>query len=228
MTTQTLGPYAMNADKQQKPDAGVKFWNGTARKYAKSKIADMAGYRRSLARTQDYLQADDHVLELGCGTGSTALQHAPHVQHITGTDISDEMIAIANEKAAEDGQINAEFVVAEAANLPFANDSFDAVMAHNLYHLVTDVDAALTAAHRVTQKNGLFITKTPCLGEMNPVMRHIVLPIMRRFYGVPVLHTFSIDEYKAAITRAGFEIEEVEFHGTKGKDNRPFIVARAV
>ena len=227
MTTQTLSPYTMNAEQKQKPAAGVKFWNGAARKYAKSKISDLPSYRRSLARTRDYFSAQDHVLELGCGTGSTALQHAPHVQHITGTDISDEMIAIANEKALDDGPINAEFVVSEADNLPFANQSFDTVMAHNLIHLVTDVDGALAAAKRVLKKDGIFISKTPCLGEMNALMRNIVLPIMRRFYGVPTLHTFSIEEYKDAIVRAGFEIEEVEFHGTKGKDNRPFIVARA-
>lgn len=228
MTTQTMNPYTLNAEQKQKLQLGAKFWDGTARKYAKSKISDMPGYRRSVARTRDYLQAEDHVLELGCGTGSTALQHAPHVQHITGTDISNEMIAIANEKALSDGPINAEFVVAEADNLPFADQSFDAVMAHNLYHLVTDVDDALAAAHRVVKKNGIFISKTPCLGEMNSVMRNMVLPIMRRFFGVPTLHTFSIDEHKAAIMRAGFEIEEVEYHGTKDKDTRPFIVARAI
>lgn len=227
MTVQTLSPYAMNAKQSPKADPGTKFWNRQARKYAKSKIADMAGYRRSIARTRDYLRAEDEVLELGCGTGSTALQHAPHVSHITGTDISSEMVAIANEKTAEEGPLNAEFVVAEADDLPFADQSFDAAMAHNLYHLVTDVDKALRAAHRVVKKNGVFITKTPCLGEMNAPMRKIVLPVMRRFYGVPVLHTFTINEFKDAIERAGFAIEEVEFHGTKGKDNRPFIVARA-
>ena len=100
-------------------------------------------------------------------------------------------------------------------------------MAHNLYHLVDDVDAALAAAHRVLKPNGVFITKTPCLGEMNPFMRNIVLPVMRRFYGVPTLHTFTIEKFKQAIMDAGFKIEEVEFHGTKGKDSRPFIVARA-
>ncbi|MEM8539734.1 MAG: class I SAM-dependent methyltransferase [Pseudomonadota bacterium] len=227
MTTQTLSPYTMSAEQKQKITPGLKFWNGAARKYAKSKISDVAGYRRSLARTRDYLSADDHVLELGCGTGSTALEHAPHVQHITGTDLSDEMIAIANEKVVADGPINAEFVVAEADNLPFANQSFDAVMAHNLLHLVTDIDDALKAAKRVVKKNGFLISKNPCLGEMNPLMKNIVLPIMRRFYGIPVLHTFTIEEHKEAIIRAGFTIEEVEFHGTKGKDYRPFIVARA-
>ncbi len=51
---------------------------------------------------------------------------------------------------------------------------------------------------------------------------------MRRLYGVAALHTFTIEEYKSAIMRAGFDIEEVEYHGTEGKDNRPFIVARAI
>ncbi len=227
MTTETLSPYTMNTERTQKTDPGTRFWDKTARKYAKSKIADKAGYRRSLARTADYLLPEDEVLEIGCGTGATALQHAPRVKHITGTDISGEMVAIATEKVLEDGRLNAEFVVSGAQSLPFADQSFDAAMAHNLYHLVDDVDAALAAAHRVLKPNGVFITKTPCLGEMNPLMRNIVLPVMRRFYGVPTLHTFTIEAFKQAILDAGFKIEAVEFHGTKGKDNRPFIVARA-
>lgn len=228
MTTDTLDMTMMNHASHAADEASARFWDGMARKYAKGKIADRAGYERSLARTRDYLSADSVALELGCGTGNTALTHAPYVKHITGTDISAEMVAIANEKRGENDQSNADFIVSGAEVLPFSRDSYDVVMGHNLYHLVADVDAALAEARRVTKPGGVFITKTPCLGEMGALMRRVVLPVMKRWYGVPVVHTFTIKQFTNAIEDAGFKIEAIEFHGTKGKDTRPFVVARKV
>jgi ubiquinone/menaquinone biosynthesis C-methylase UbiE len=73
------------------------FWDRTSRKYAKSKIADRAGYERTLERTRALLGPNVRVLELGCGTGTTALRLARDAQSYLATDISAEMIAIAEE-----------------------------------------------------------------------------------------------------------------------------------
>lgn len=203
----------------------AKFWDKMAPKYAKNKIDDQAGYERSLARTRDFLSPDDRVLEIGCGTGTTALHHAPYVKHITGTDISAQMINIANEKVMDGAPLNAEFITAQADDLPFANASFDVAMAHNLLHLVDDLAMALKATHRVVKPGGIFITKTPCLGNMNFLMRKAVLPIMTRFYGIGTVNMFTVDQLEKAISQAGFSIEHTEFHASKGRDTRPFIVA---
>lgn len=72
-----------------------KFWNGTARKYAASQIGDMAGYERTLARTRSYLHPDDRVLEIGCGTGTTALIHAPNVTHCSPSALMGLIEAVA-------------------------------------------------------------------------------------------------------------------------------------
>ncbi len=58
----------------------AKFWDRAAPKYAASKIADTGGYERSLERMRALLNPDFTVLELGCGTGSTALRLAGGVQ----------------------------------------------------------------------------------------------------------------------------------------------------
>lgn len=226
MTRQTLSSYTLiGQEPNSAADKSAHFWNKMARKYAKNKVSDAQGYARSLARTRDFLKPQDQVLEIGCGTGTTALHHAPLVSQITGTDISSEMVAIANEKAADGKVLNAKFVVAQAENLPFAESSFDVVMAHNLLHLVSDLDQALTSANRVLKSGGVFISKTPSLAEMNGLMRHFVLPIMKRIYNVPSLHIFTTDELHLAIKRAGFTVEHTEFHATKGTDTRPLIVA---
>lgn len=220
----------MTAARQEPPPArqrsDARFWDRLARKYARSPIEDQAGYERSLERTREFLTRDDDVLEIGCGTGSTALRHAPHVRHITGTDISPEMIAIANEKLAEDGPANVDFLVATADDPSFANGAYDTVMAHNILHLVPDLDATLSRIRDALRPGGLLIAKTPCLGDMNPAIRWVMLPAMRAVGKAPPVLCFKETALREAIGRNGFVVEAVEFHGTKGRDARPFIVAR--
>ena len=78
----------------------ARFWDKIALKYSKQPVRDEAAYRRKLEVTRDYLRRDIQVFEIGCGTGSTAIAHAPHVAHIHSIDISGKMIEIARRKAA--------------------------------------------------------------------------------------------------------------------------------
>ena len=73
----------------------ARFWDRIARKYATDPIADLPGYEATLRRVQGLLTAEMDVLEIGCGTGSTALRLAPFTRRLLATDVSSEMIAIA-------------------------------------------------------------------------------------------------------------------------------------
>jgi len=86
-----------------------KFWDKHAKKYSKRPIKDMQSYNQTMDRTKSHLSKDDSVLEIGCGTGSTALLLAGSVQHITARDISGKMIDIANAKAKDQQIGNATF-----------------------------------------------------------------------------------------------------------------------
>lgn len=156
----------------------ARFWNRAARKYAASRVADQAGYDRTLARTRDLLTRTDSVLELGCGTGTTALFLASHVGRILATDVSAEMIAIAKEKAASAPQTNAAFTVATPETVCATEGPFDAVLAFNLLHLLEDRRGALRRVHALLKPGGLLVTKTACLSEMNPLLR-LLLPAMQ-------------------------------------------------
>ena len=204
-----------------------KVWNRLARKYANGKISDEAGYQKSLERARAFFSKDAKALEVGCGTGRTALAHAPFLKAITGTDISSEMISIAQELAADAGIENAEFIASKADDIPFPDGSFDVVMGMNFYHLADDLDKALAEARRLIKPGGVFITKTPCLGEMNPVLRMVVLPVMQLIYKIPTVHKLKVAAWEEAIGRHGFDIEDVEFHSSKGRKDRPFIIAKA-
>ncbi|HYD87675.1 MAG TPA: class I SAM-dependent methyltransferase [Vitreimonas sp.] len=203
----------------------ARFWNGIARKYAADPIADTAGYERTLAHTRRYLAPTHTVLEIGCGTGTTALQLAPNVERLVASDISAEMVAIAREKAAAAGCVNASFEVATPDAAPWPDATFDAALAFNLLHLVAARQAALAGVHRLLKPGGLFISKTPCLKELNPLIR-LAVPMMQVVGKAPHVAFFSSEEIEREIVAAGFEIVERARHGSRGKDARPYLVAR--
>ena len=206
----------------------ARFWDRIARKYAADPIADMAGYETTLRRVQALLSTDHDVLEIGCGTGSTALRLAPFTRRMVATDVSAGMIAIARERWAAQPVPPLSFAVADAdAPAPESgHGAYHAVLAFNLLHLVSDLDQALTLAVQALRPGGLLISKTPCLAEMNPLIPYVAVPLMRAIGKAPHVLCFDREQLQAAIARQGMAIESVEWHGTRGKDIRVFIVAR--
>lgn len=205
--------------------ADQHFWDRIARSYARDAIKDMPGYLRTLKSTRQRLRGTDTVLELGCGTGTTALALAPDVARLVATDVSNEMIAIAREKAAAQDCRTVEFVVSPADRAMGPDGTFDAVLAFNVLHLIADRGAALRQAARSLKGGGLFISKTPCLSEMNPLLR-VAVPVARLLGRAPHVSFFSASDLETDIERAGFEIVERARHGSGRKDPRIFVVAR--
>jgi ubiquinone/menaquinone biosynthesis C-methylase UbiE len=213
----------------------ARFWDRIARKYAADPIADLAGYELTLQRVQGLLTMErvkglltmeQNVLEIGCGTGSTALRLAPFTGRLLAIDVSSAMIAIAREKLAARPLPQLSFAVADA-DAPMARPGeYDAVLAFNLLHLVTDLDHVLALAAQALRPGGLLISKTACVSEMNPLIRWLAIPLMRAIGKAPHVLCFDAEALQAAMVRQGLEIEAVERHGTKGKDIRVFIVAR--
>jgi ubiquinone/menaquinone biosynthesis C-methylase UbiE len=204
----------------------ARFWDRIARKYAADPIADMAGYEATLRRVQRLLSTDQDVLEIGCGTGSTALRLAPHTRRLLATDVSAGMIDIAIEKLAAQPVPQLSFAVADADAPAFGQAKFHRVLAFNLLHLVSDLDQALALAVQALRPGGLLISKTACISEMNPLIPWLAIPLMRALGKAPQVLCFDADALQAAMVRQGLVIEAVERHGTKGKDIRVFIVAR--
>ncbi|MEO5322821.1 class I SAM-dependent methyltransferase [Mesorhizobium sp. CC13] len=203
----------------------ARFWDRTSRKYARSAIADRDGYARTLDRTLALFDATDRVLELGCGTGTTALRLAGEVKSYLATDFSEGMIAIAEEKHRADPVSGLAFRTATADSTELEIGQFDAVLGFNYLHLVRDLPGTLRRIHALLAADGLFISKTPCLGDMNPLIRLVLLPAMRATGLAPHVGAFSTAELGRLISSAGFDILATEIHSTRGNDNRPYIVA---
>jgi 2-polyprenyl-3-methyl-5-hydroxy-6-metoxy-1,4-benzoquinol methylase len=204
----------------------ARFWDRMARRYAKSKISDQGGYERTLERVRALLDPGARVLELGCGTGSTALRLAGGVHSYLATDISKQMIAIADDKRDASPIQGLAFRAATVESLSSDPDRYDAVLGFNYLHLVRDPQSALRHIHDLLVPGGLFISKTPCLGDMTILIRSALLPVMRAVGLAPYVSVFDTRGLIEAIRNAGFEIVASEGHATKGKDTRPFVVAR--
>lgn len=192
-------------------DAAV-FWDKVSGKYAKASISDEKAYLYTLNKTRGYLTANDHILEVGCGTGSTALLLAENVRRITASDISGKMIEIGKGKAKTQGADNIDFVQADVLDGSFNAEPYDAVLAHNMLHLLEDVPAAIQTISRRLKPGGVFISKTVCsFGAGTPLkwrLMKIILPLMQMLGKAPYVNFMDKSELEGLIKRGGFEIVE--------------------
>ena len=101
-------------------------------------------------------QPDWRVLDVATGAGHTALALAPHVAHVVASDITEEMLQETRKLAAERGLANVETVHADAAALPFEDESFDLVTCRLAAHHFPDPAAFVAESWRVLEPGGTF------------------------------------------------------------------------
>lgn len=199
----------------------AEFWDRIAVRYSKQAIADTKNYEKKLAATQSLMKPQMKVLEFGCGTGSTALLHAPHVAQMDATDLSSEMVNIGRQRAKEGAIHNISFIQASADDYEAPEGSYDMVLALNLLHLLPDRDAALTKIHRLLKPGGLFISSTPCLSDKMWFLKPVI-PVMQWLGKAPYVDFFSEDSMLKEVASIGFNCRE---HWTHGRGNNLFLVA---
>lgn len=196
------------------------FWNKAARKYARDPIKNIENYEETLRVTRGYLSPNDRVLEVGCGTGGSARKLAGAVAQIIATDLSSEMIEIARER--HEPGLNIDYRVASSdEHQPDA--PFDAILGFNLLHLVPDLAGTLDALRAQLKPDGLLITKSVPLRDMNLAIR-LMIPAMQWVGKAPGIQWFNRHELARAIKKAGFTLVEHRHFGTA--QNSRFIVAR--
>lgn len=201
----------------------ARFWDERADKYSKKPVKDMENYTKTLDRTRKHLSAGDKVLEVGCGTGTTALLLAPSVKQITASDISSRMIEIAKEKAAAQKVENVRFDRATLFEEDLEKGSFDVVMGFNFLHLLEDISGAVRRVHELLRPGGLFISKTVCLAEQSRLWS-VLLAVMQPLGLAPYVQCLKVAELEDIITSAGFEIIETGFYPPSPPGR--YIVAR--
>lgn len=189
--------------------ADAKFWDGAAEKYAKRPVGDPDAFERKKAITRDHLTAESTVLEIGCGTGTLALEMAPFARQIHAMDVSAEMIRIADEKKAARSAGNVTFhqgTLDEASR--FEPESFDAAWAYSVLHLVDDRRRALRTLFELLKPGGTLISSNVCLGS-TWVPYGPLITLLRWLGKAPVVHVYDRETILREMREAGFvNVEE--------------------
>jgi ubiquinone/menaquinone biosynthesis C-methylase UbiE len=203
-------------------DQSDKFWDKIAERYSKQPIADEAAYQKKLQVTRQYFRPDMAVFEFGCGTGSTAIIHAPYVKHILAIDISSKMIDIAQGKADAENIHNITFERATIDEFNVPDGSLDVVMGFSILHLLDNKEQVISQVHKMLKPGGIFVTSTVCLNNWMKLIKFVV-PIGRLLGVMPLVKVFTAEELVASFTSAGFEID---YQWQPGQNKSAFIVAK--
>lgn len=155
------------------------------------------------------LNPGETVLDLGSGGGIDVLLSAKRVGptgKAYGLDMTDEMLALANENKRKAGVANVEFLKGEIESIPLPNNSVDVVISNCVINLSADKDRVLREAFRVLKPGGRFaVSDVVTRGEMLPEIRQSVLAWVGCIAGA-----LEENEYRSRLTAAGFEKIEVE------------------
>jgi len=198
------------------------FWDWIANRYSRQTVGDDASYRKKLTVSQQYFDTESRVLEFGCGTGSTAIHHAPAVGHIHATDISSKMLSIAEAKAKTAALKNISFEQTSLPELNSPNESWDAILAMSILHLVDNKEAEIERVFELLKPGGVFISSTICIGD-GGIGFKLLAPIFKWIPLLPAISVFSQQQLISSIESAGFT---TEYNWQPGNDKAVFVVAR--
>lgn len=199
----------INNDMDNRQNKEKKFWNKFAKNYDSfiKNTVDQT-YKAVLANIDLELDIRKRLLEIGTGTGIISFSICSKVSSIVATDISPEMIRIANQKQKDSNIKNIDFQVQDSYNLAFADKSFDVVIASNLLHLLYEPEKPIKEVKRVLKDNGVFIAPTFCVGEN--MKSTIIANVAGLFSGFKVVNKWSINDFKSMLTNNGLIIDKAE------------------
>ncbi len=155
------------------------------------------------------LNPGEVVLDLGSGGGIDVLLSAKRVGptgKAYGLDMTDQMLALANENKRKAGVENVEFLKGEIEHIPLPDNSVDVIISNCVINLSSDKDAVLREAFRVLKPGGRFaVSDVATRGEMLPEIRKNVL-----LWVGCVAGALEENEYRSKLASAGFEQIDLE------------------
>ena len=171
------------------------------------------------------LNPGEVVLDLGSGGGIDVLLSARRVGptgRAYGLDMTDDMLALANENRRRAGATNVEFLKGEIEDIPLPDASVDVIISNCVINLSSDKDRVLREAFRVLRPGGRFaVADVVTRGDIDPEIRASVLAWVGCIAG-------ALDEqvYRDKLTAAGFVDIDVEATRVyRVEDARDFIAA---
>lgn len=174
------------------------------------------------------LNPGDVVLDLGSGGGIDVLLSAKRVGasgKAYGLDMTDEMLALANENKCKAGIANVEFLKGEIENIPLPDNSVDVIISNCVINLSADKDRVLREVFRVLKPAGRFaVSDVVTRGEILPEIRQSVLAWVGCIAGA-----LEENDYRRKLSAAGFDQIEIEpTRVYRAEDAREFLARQGI
>jgi ubiquinone/menaquinone biosynthesis C-methylase UbiE len=208
-----------------------KFWDKQAKGFDDSEKQFQHATRELIARTKEYLNANDNVLDFGCATGTKTLELADRVKNIHGLDFSAKMISEALKKKNKVNVTNVSFSQGTIFNDDLEKVSFEKIIAYSIIHLLEDSEKVIQRIHELLKPNGLFISETACFKDKMDIKTRFEFTKYRimKLLGIFPLHLnmFKTSDLEKLLNRHNFNIVKAEklfFNGM----TISFIVAEKV
>lgn len=167
----------------------MKIWDLYAPIYKMAMKSDEKTYRFMYDRIPKVIDGL-YVLEIATGPGLLAKNVAYAASKMIATDFSEGMI-----KQAQKGDrpANLSFEVADATNLPFEDNTFDAVIIANALHIIPNPEKALSEIDRVIKPDGILIA--PNFIHRHTGIRSRIWSCILKIAGIRFEHQWSENEY---------------------------------
>lgn len=166
--------------------------------------AHPGGFAATLEQFREHpLQAASRILEVGCGTGRTACYLAEQGHDVTAVDLHHGMVAKAQRRAEALG-LQVTFRQADACNLPFDKDQFDAVVVESVTNFA-EARRAVPEYFRVLQPGGILYDRELMLHQ--PAADTPRLNEIQQFFGMPQL--MQCEEWRELLRNQGFAQVEI-------------------
>ena len=151
---------------------------------SESTLSRFAAVKEAVLRLREQLGVSRQslcVADIGCGPGAQSLMWAAEGHRVRGVDISEPLIRIARERAAERGEAKVEFSVGSATELPFAANEFDVVLVPELLEHLPDWQPCVAEVIRVLKPGGIAYFCTT--NRLCPVQQEFNLPLYSWYPG---------------------------------------------
>lgn len=163
-------------------------------------VAGKLRWQRRVKMLTAHLKALDHVLEIGCGTGYFTREIVKTGASVTAIDISPELLEIAKQEISAN---NVQFMLDNAYELSFGNNSFDSVVGSSVLHHL-DIEKAIRELYRVLKPGGSFYFTEPNMMNPQIALQKNIPALKRRLGDSPDETAFFRWTLKKLMQKTGF------------------------
>ena len=178
------------------------FWDKNARRYDRFMQKDRAAYERMYELLRPVVRHKT-VLELATGTWLIAKNILSAADHIEATDASEEMIRVAKKDCCS---AKLHFSVQDMFDLPYADQTFDVIIASNVLHIVPEPERALSEIHSVLKDGGVLVV--PTFTHADNAFFGKVKAFFMKLAGFPLHSKWTSEEYLAFLRKNGWTVRK--------------------